>query len=235
MLIFYRLSTLAVSALLAMSMVYAEVAKPVADKASETAKVQIPDNVRKYLVENYFKDSEPSDDVISQSIEILKTPEAVIRHVRENEWEAGQLENFAPNKLAFILKTPSGETRTLVFRDGKKRKDELLTPVRARILRRMYDGTAFSSVEHAELSKARANKDLDLAGTLESAIKAASEHELDEETLKRARQNFSKAKNSGKELAIALSALAGVEYAKHSQWAAVWLISRMDKMSFRRE
>ena len=37
---------------------------------------------------------------------------------------------------------------------------------------------------------------------------------------------------SGKDLAIAL---AGVEHAKHSQWAAVWLISRMDKISFRRK
>lgn len=239
---FHLTIIVALSGLLAVSAIQAEAsqtdAKPVADKTADEkdSSCILPEDVRKYVVERYFKDSTPEDEVINKAVEILTTPESIIKHVEQVEWESGQLDRFAVNKLSFILKTPAGEDRSLVFRDGKKRKDALLTPARTRILTRMYNDTAFSASEHTELSEAKKLKELNPVATLETAIKAASaEYEFDDETLKRARENLSSAKDAGSEFAIGLAALANVEHAVHNQWAAIWLISRMDKMSFRRE
>ncbi|MDC1142134.1 transglutaminase domain-containing protein [Planctomycetota bacterium] len=192
--------------------------------------------VREYVRKKYFTDIETNDSVIDGSLERLETPESILAHIRRDDWESGQLDRFASNKLHFILKTPADGTRSLVFRDGKKRKDSLLTPEREHILRRMYAAEAFKAAEHKLLAGAREEDGLDPASVLEHAIgQIGEDRKLDSDTLKRAEKNLIEAKDGGLELAIALKALGETEHSVHSLWAGVWLISRLDKMSFKRE
>ena len=163
-------------------------------------------------------------------------PEAILSHIRENEWESGQLENFATDKLQLILTTPSGEVHSLVFRDGKKRNDRKLTPERARVLRRLYSDEAFSAPEAKPLADVRKVQLDKPSVVLEAAIKALDDkHKLDDETLQRARKNMTAARKGGAELAIALAALGATAHAVDNQWAGIWLISRLDRMGFWRE
>ncbi|MDC1142489.1 transglutaminase domain-containing protein [Planctomycetota bacterium] len=209
--------------------------KPALEK-KDSAEDEAHRAVREYVRKKYFTDIEASDTVIADSIERLQTPESILAHIRRETWEAGQLDRFASNKLHFILKTPTGEVRSLVFRDGKKRKDKLLTPERERILRRLYAADAFKAAEHKLLAGAREEDGLEPASVLEQAIgQIGEDRKLDPDTLKRARKNLTEAKEGGLELAIALKALGKTEDSKHSLWAGVWLISRLDKMSFRRK
>lgn len=196
----------------------------------------LPLKVREYIASKYFDDIDPEDQRITDSVEILSVPEAILKHVRENEWEQGQLKNFATNKLHVTVTTPSGEVRSIVFRDGNKRNDRKLTPERERVLRRLYSADGFTAPEAAQLASARLAK-LPMSGdVLEQAIGALDEkHKLDDETLKRARENMKNAKDAGRELAIALRALGKSEHAAENLWAGVWLISRLDAMAFWRE
>ena len=196
----------------------------------------LPLKVREYIASKYFDDVDPEDQRITDSVEVLSVPEAILKHVRENEWERGQLENFANNKLHVIVTTPSGELRSIVFRDGNKRNDRKLTPERERVLRRLYSADGFTAPESAELAAARLAKLPKPSDVLEQAIGALDEkHKLDDETLKRARENMKNAKGAGRELAVALSALGKSDHAAENLWAGVWLISRLDAMAFWRE
>jgi hypothetical protein len=203
---------------------------------AKPAKSALPESVRSYIAKKYFDDCEPGDPRIPKAVEVLKVPDAILRHIRKNKWEAGQLDNFATDKLQLILTTPAGEVHSLVFRDGKKRKDRKLTPGRARVLRRLYGADAFVAPEAEVLTAARKLEIVKPIDQLEAAIKALDDkHQLDDETLKRARKNLAEAKDGGRELAIGLAALADSEHPVANQWAGVWLISRMDKMTFWRE
>ncbi|MCB9894057.1 MAG: transglutaminase domain-containing protein [Planctomycetes bacterium] len=197
-------------------------------------KLDLPQSVREYLASKYFDECDPDDARIDKAVEVLEVPEIILTHIRANEWERGQLENFATNKLHLLVKPASGDTRSIVFRDGRKRSDRSLTPERERVLRRLYSEAAFSAPEADELIEAR--RKLDPAKVLEKSIAALDDkHNLDDETLKRARENMMAAKGEGIELAVALAALGVSEHPIANQWAGVWLISRMNAMDFDRE
>ncbi|MCZ7605703.1 MAG: hypothetical protein M5U25_06410 [Planctomycetota bacterium] len=205
-----------------------------AEDAPQAAPSALPQAVREYLAKTHFGNCDPSDEQIDNGVEHLGVPEAMLAHIRLNKWEAGQLDKFAVNKLHLLVKTPGGETRSVVFRDGRKRSDRKLSPERERVLRRLYADAAFSAPEAEALRDAR--RKLDPSRVLENAIAALDEaHQLDPDTLKRARENLVKAKGGGSELAIALQALGESEHALENRWAGVWLISRLDVMSFNRE
>ncbi|MCA8914040.1 MAG: hypothetical protein KDB90_01410 [Planctomycetes bacterium] len=222
------------SGLICLSLCFAVSITSAKEVDSTPAGLDLPDSVREYLAAKYFDECEPGDARIDKAVEVLQVPDAILAHIRINEWEAGQLENFATNKLHLIVTASNGETHSIVFRDGRKRSDRKLTSERERVLRRLYSDTAFGAPEAAELVDAR--RKLDPTRVLEQAISVLDDkHALDEDTLKRARENLKAAKDGGAELAIALSALGAGEHPIANQWAAVWLISRMDTMDFDRE
>ena len=222
------------SGLICLSLCFAVSITSAKEVASTPAKLDLPDSVREYLAAKYFDECEPGDARIEKAVEVLQVPDAILAHIRTDDWEAGQLENFATNKLHLIVKASNGETHSIVFRDGQKRSDRKLTPERERVLRRLYSDAAFGAPEAAELVDAR--RKLDPTKVLEQAIAGLDDkHALDEDTLKRARENLKAAKGGGTELAIALAALGAGEHPIANRWAAVWLVSRMDKMDFDRE
>jgi hypothetical protein len=197
--------------------------------------VELPASVREYLADRYFDGCDPADARIDKAVEKLEVPAAIIEHISANEWEAGQLKNFAADKLHLLVKTPKGETRSITFRNGGARNDRALSPDRERIMRRLYSDAAFSGPEAEELKLARADKP-DPDKTLKAAIaKLDDKHVLDADTLKRAADNLAAARDGGAEIAIALAALTRTSRAVENCWAGVWLLSRMDKMNFDRE
>ena len=206
-------------------------ANPAAQDAPGT---ELPDTVREYLASKYFDDCDPADARIDNGTEVLRVPESILVHVRQDKWETGQLENFATNKLHLLVTCANGDVRSIVFREGRKRNDRKLTPARERVLRRLYSDSAFKAPEADELRDVR--RKLNPTKVLEEAIAALDEkHALDDDTLKRARENLLKAKGGGIELAMAMQALSATEHALENCWAGVWLISRLDVMDFDRE
>ena len=45
----------------------------------------LPLKVREYIASKYFDDVDPEDQRITDSVEVLSVPEAILKHVRENE------------------------------------------------------------------------------------------------------------------------------------------------------
>ena len=209
-------------------------AKPATD--AKPARPELPESVREYISTKYFEGCETTDPRIDAASEPLQVPESILEHIRQNDWEAGQLENFATDKLHLLLTTPKGDQHSMVFRDGKKRSDRKLTPERARVLRRLYSEEVFAAQEDKPLAQARMNKRLPPADLLEAVIaRLDDKHKLDDEALTRARANIVAAADGGKQIALALVALQKSENADANLWAAVWLISRLDAMCFWRE
>jgi hypothetical protein len=204
-------------------------------RADDPPALELPAGVREYLAKTYFDNCDPADPRIDKSVEVLGLPATILEHIRKNEWEAGQIENFAANKLHLIVTTPAGKTRSIIFRDGKRRNDRELSPARERIMRRLYSDAAFSAPEAEELKKARFAV-IEPGKALEAAIaRLDDKHALDADTLERARKNLAAAANEGIEIAIALDALGRTGQALENCWAGVWLLSRLDVMNFDRE
>jgi hypothetical protein len=199
-------------------------------------KTDLPAKVREYLAKTYFDDCDPADARIDKAVEVLRVPDSMLEHIRANEWEAGQLTNFATNKLHLLVKTPAGEARSIVFRDGSPRNNRALSPDRERILRRLYGDAAFSAPEAEVLKLARADAQQDPAAILKLALaRLDDKHALDEATIKRATDNLARSAGQGRELAIGLNALGRTKYPVDDTWAGLWLLSRLDVMDFDRE
>ncbi|MCC6465869.1 MAG: hypothetical protein IT463_11065 [Planctomycetes bacterium] len=202
------------------------------------AKGVLPAAVRAEVVTKYFDGTDPGDEALAGAITLLELPASLRAHIEANEWEKGQLERFAADKLFFLLRGADGKTRALHYRAEKLRNTRELTPARERVLRRLYSDAAFTAQPDAALREAAARADLYAATVLEAAIaqvQAGKERTLDDKTLERARANLKAAANGGRELAAGLLALKATPHAVEAQWAGVWLVSRLDAMTFRRE
>lgn len=192
---------------------------------------------RQYLVEKYFPGADSMDMSIDSAAEIMRVPDAIIADIGKVEWEAGQLDKFAANKLYVLVKCPDG-THAIHFRDGKMRNDQLLDASRERVLRRLYSSDLYTASPAKELWDWQTGKYIDTNKAFVNALTLVmKQHEvtLDGDTVERAYANYTADKTNTKELAHALDALGKSEHAAVNCWAALWLISRMDRMSFNRE
>ncbi len=195
--------------------------------------VEIPEAVRAFLVERYFVGLDPHDPAIDASVELLRMPQAMIDHVAALPWEAGQLEKFGDSKRFYALvRTPGAKPHAIHFRGDVLRSDRELDEARVRILKRLYLGKGFLAAPAKELA-AWMGKEAKPGEALARATRMASPA-LDAETLQRAIQNMEAPGTQSAELARALQALADSDPAPALCRAAVWVISRMDKMSFLR-
>jgi len=217
-------------------------AAPVAARAEdESASADdrgLPLPVREYLVEHYFAGTDPMDESIDQSVEALELPDAILDHIRALEWERGQLENFAANKLYLLVTCPDGTRRAIHFRDAEMRKDRELDESRARVLKRLYSDESFIAPPAEELQRWMEKPSVDANGVFIAALACAMSqyrHGLDGETVRRAYANLTAEKTNTDTIARALGALAESTYAEECCWAGIWLLSRMDKMKFWRK
>jgi len=198
----------------------------------------LPDQARRYIAKTYFDGCDPADRAIDEAVEILRIPQSLLLPIADDPWVMRQLNRFAVNKVFFLLDTPDGGKRVLMFRNGKKRKDKAITPARERVLRRLYKPGAFAEETPELLRRWLDRNGLVPVKVLERAVervKKAGLPSLDEETLDRARKNLGASRDEGRTLARALGALGEAEHGDECTWAALWLISRMDRMAFHRK
>ena len=215
------------SAVAALALAASTVAQPPDDHG-------LPLPVRQYLVEQYLVGTDPTDRAVDAAVEVLRVPQAISDAICSVEWEKGQVERFAANKLFLILHCPDGPLRTIVFRDGKPRNDQLCDESRVRVLKRLYSDASFTEPPAPELQAWLDSTEVDATRVLNEAI-AKAEPPLDPDTLARATKNLFADKTNTDALARALGALSESPHAAENCWAGVWVISRMDAMSFRRE
>lgn len=195
----------------------------------------LPDYAREYIAGNFFNGTDPSDPAIADAVEILSIPPGMEADIRSLDWEAGQLDRFATPKLYLLVDCPDGSIHALMFRDGRKRNDRTLDDSRARVLRRLYSAELWQLEADDALLWTNEDYDLDAEAIWQSVLAENADNPWDDETLARAYDNYSAETSATDELAQALSALMAKEYSHESARAAIWLISRMDAMSFRRE
>lgn len=192
---------------------------------------------RKYLVEKYFKGVDPDDKALDDACEILRLPQSMADDVSRLEWEKGQLERFAAPKLFFLAKCPDGKTRAICFRNDERRNDRQLDDARVRILKRLYSDAAYRAEAAPELVKWQGKREVAPTTMLLSACAQMEKAKLtlDDATLERAAKNLSAETTNKGEIARALGALAECENAGALCQAGIWLLSRLDAMSFARE
>lgn len=198
----------------------------------------LPLPVRQYLVEHYFTGTDPMDESIDSAVEILRVPESILVHIRAVEWESNQLERFTANRLYLLVRCPDGTRRAIHFRDGKKRNDRELDESRVRVLKRLYSDASFTAPPAAELKAWLDRDSVDADEVFVAALATMLDKPqltLDGETAQRAYKNFKAPGTNTDALARALGALSESPYASENCWAAIWLISRMDKMYFMRK
>jgi hypothetical protein len=196
---------------------------------------ELPDYAREYIAGSFFNGTDPGDPAISECTEILEIPPAMLENISTLDWEAGQLKRFADNKLFLLVDCPDGTTHSLMFRDGKKRSDRTLDAGRVRVLRRLYNAELWSLPPDPALQKWLERDDVDNELVWNASLRLCDSKPLDAADLTRAEQNYNSEASSTDELAIALGALADSGYPAETARAAIWLISRMDKMEFRHE
>jgi len=202
------------------------------------AATAIPLSVRGYLAENYFPGVEADSPELDAAIEVLTVPPAILRHVRQLKWERGQLERFAADRLFMLVTCPDGSVRALHFRRGEVRRDRLLDASRVRVLHRLYSDAAFTAPLAPELNRWLWRGSVDARAVFLHAASVAARRKgaiLDAGTLRRAYANLTAPGTRTDALARALGALADSPGAEENCWAALWLLSRMDRMSFARE
>jgi len=212
--------------------------------ADEETRVQsvddrgLPLSVRQYLVEHYFAGTDPMDESVDSAVEGLRLPGAILNHIRAVEWESKQLERFASDKLYLLVACPDGSQRAIHFRDGEMRNDRELDDSRVRVLKRLYSDASFTASPAEELQAWLVKDSVDADAVFIAALACVLDQDrlaLDGDTVRRARENLTAPDTNADALARALGALAESPYASENCWAAIWLISRMDKMSFVRE
>lgn len=196
---------------------------------------ELPDYAREYIAGNFFNGTDPSDPAIADAVQILSIPEAMAADIAGLGWEAGQLQRFATPKLYMLVDCPDGSIHALMFRDGKKRNDRTLDESRARVLRRLYSAELWAQKEDVALAQWRASAAPDPEKTWQQTLRASAYEPWDPATIERAAANYNADGTRQAELALALAALADSDYGHLSARPAIWLISRMDAMSFRRE
>ncbi len=197
----------------------------------------LPLEARQYLVDKYFPGADPMDMRIDSAVEILRVPDAIIADIRKVEWESGQIDKFAANKLFVLVRCPDG-MHAIHFRNGKMRNDQLLNASRERVLRRLYSDASYTTRPAEELQRWLAKDYVDTNKVFVNAVSlilGQRRISLDGETVSRAYANYTAPKTNTDALARALGALSESPHAGVNCWAAIWLISRMDKMSFNRE
>ncbi len=197
----------------------------------------MPLEARQYLVDKYFPGTDPIDMSIDRAVEIMRVPDAIIADIRKVEWEAGQLDKFAANKIYVLVKCPDG-MHAIHFRDGKMRNDQLLDASRERVLRRLYSDASYTAPPAEELQRWLAKEYVDPHQAFVNALSLVMNERrvsLDGDTVKRAYANYIAPNTNTDALARALGALRNSPHAATNCWAALWLISRMDKMVFYRE
>ena len=197
----------------------------------------LPDYAREYLAANVFAGIDPGDPLIDGSVDIITIPESMREYISQNDWERGQLAIFGEDKLHVLALALDGTAHSIVFRDGKKRKDKVLDDAGVRVLRRLYSTELWETPPDALLQAWLDREELDaeerFAATV--ALCEGQDLKLDAETMERASANYNAEATRTEELARALGALADSPYAVETAWAALWLISRMDNMHFYRE
>jgi len=211
---------------------------PMTVNAQTLGRTDLSVPVLEYLAEKYFVGLDPFDPAITEAVETFVLPEAILDHICKLEWERGQIENFAADKLFVIVHCPDGSLRAITFRDGQVRKDREIDESRARVLRRLYSDEAFIAAPAPELQAWLDRADVDAQAVFKHAVEIAGTSKLptlDDDTIGRARENMMADETNTDALTRALGALTESEYAAECCRAAVWLISRMDQMFFRRE
>ncbi|MFA4985647.1 MAG: transglutaminase domain-containing protein [Candidatus Brocadiia bacterium] len=211
---------------------------PQAPGEDAAAQGSLPLPVRKYLVGKYFQGRELNDPAIDVSVEILKPAAPIIEQISALEWEKGQLDNFASNKLFLVVRCPDRSVRAIHFRDGACRNDRLIDESRLRVLNRLYSAGSFNDPPAPELARWLAKDSVSASDAFLTAIARVNERrgaKLDLETIERASRNLAAPGTNADAIARALNALAESTYAVECCWAGIWLLSRMDKMSFMRE
>lgn len=204
---------------------------PAPAPASKT--VAMPEALRAYLVERYFIGLDPHDPRIDAAVEPLTASPAILEHVAALPWEKQQLERFGDSKRFFALvRTPGEEPHTIHVRGEAIRSDRTLDEARVRVLRRLYQGKGFLAPAAKELA-AWEGKAVDAGAALEKAA-ALAKPAPDEGTVARAKKNIGAPGTRADELGRALMALAETAGAPELCRAAVWVISRMDGMTFYR-
>ncbi|MCB1217883.1 hypothetical protein KDL44_10845 [bacterium] len=196
---------------------------------------RLPDYAREYIAGSFFNGTDPADPAIADAVEILSIPAEMATEIRALDWEAGQLQRFARPKLYLLVDCPDGTVHALMFRDGRKRNDRTLDASRARVLRRLYSAELWAFPPDPPLATWLAAAAPDPAEVWQQTLQASANEPWDRDTLERAAANYNADGTRRAELALALAALADSDYWHETARAALWLISRMDAMSFRRE
>ncbi len=204
-------------------------------QASAGAAEALPDYAREYIAGTLFNGTDPSDPAIVDSTQILAIPREMLENISALDWEAGQLERFATDKLYLLVDCPDGTVHALHFRDGKKRNDRKLDASRANVLRRLYSPELFSLPADPLCQAWQERDSVDSTARWQATLALMAGDPWDAATVDRAFGNYTAEGTATDELARALGALAEAEYAAETARAAIWLISRMDKMEFRRE
>ncbi|MBX3474290.1 MAG: hypothetical protein KF754_07900 [Planctomycetes bacterium] len=182
----------------------------------------------------WLKDVKPEDR--AARIEFLEIPQSIREHIVANEWEKAQLERFTKDRAYALVAAPDGDY-AIHFRGPHQRSTRKLDAARARILRRLYNDAAFAAPCAPEL-EAWLKAEVDVQAVFSDAVARACDDvkfRPDGDTLRRARVNLLAEGTSREAIARALGALAKVDHAPECCWAAIWLISRMDLMTFHRE
>ncbi len=192
---------------------------------------------RKYLVEKYFKGVDVNDKSLDEACEILRLPKSVADDISRLEWEKGQLDRFGTPKLFFLARCPDGKTRAICFRNDERRNDRILDDARVRILKRLYSDAAFNAKVAPELERWLDISQFNSVDVLTALLAKMTKAKLsvDGDTLDRFTKNLSREGVPRIELSRSLSALAECENAGELCQAAIWLVSRLDAMSFTRE
>lgn len=193
---------------------------------------------RKYIVEKYLGGVDPGDSSAGGAIEILTPAKDIQESAGAMEWEKGQIEKFAADKLFLLVKCPDGKIRSIVFRGGKARNERETDESRIRVLRRLYSGDSLKSPPSEPLASWLSRESVNPSELFESAVSCAAGFgglALDAETVSRSRRNMFAEKTRTSALARALGALKETPRAAECCLAAVWLVAKMDKMAFLRE
>lgn len=200
--------------------------------------ITVPLSVREYIAEQYFPGVDAASPQLDAAIEVLTVPPAILRHIRDLGWERGQLERYAADKLFLLVSCPNGSVRALHFRRNEIRNDRELDASRVRVLHRLYSDTAFTAPPAPELNCWLWRDSIDAKAVFLHAASVAARRRgpiLDAATLERAHGNLTAPGTHADALARALGALADSSGAPENCWAALWLLSRLDQMSFARE
>lgn len=198
----------------------------------------LPDSVRAHLVKKYFPDLDPGDPALDAAVEVLRVPQGILASIAMDPWVDRQLRRFATNKLFLLVRTPANGVHAMHFRDGNPRNDRALTPELERVLRRLYDGHGYAENPPAGLAAVLARTGLEPGAVFDAAaarVAASESFALDAGDRDRARANLLAAPDGGRELAAALEALGEGSLGTECQWAALWLLSRMERMAFHRQ